>query len=38
MLPKSSAYVKAYDGQIKWMQVMIEDDELLKKRNIIYVI
>ena len=31
MLPKTSAYVKSYDGQTKWMYVLIEDDELLGK-------
>ena len=30
MLPKTSAYVKSYDGQTKWMYFLIEDDELLK--------
>ena len=31
MLPKTSAYVKSYDGQTKWMQFLIEDDDLLEK-------
>ena len=26
-----SAYLKRYDGQIKWMYFWIEDDDLLKK-------
>ena len=26
-----SAYVKCYDGQIKWMYFLIEDDDLLEK-------
>ena len=30
MLPKTSAYVKSCDGQTKWMNFLIEDDELLK--------
>ena len=30
MLPKTSAYVKSYDGQIKWMYFLIENDDLLK--------
>ena len=30
MLPKTSAYVKSYDGQTKWMYFLIEDDELLE--------
>ena len=28
MLPKTSAYVKSYDGQTKWMYFLIEDDDL----------
>ena len=28
MLPKTSAYVKSYDGQTKWMHFSIEDDNL----------
>ena len=28
MLPKTSAYVKCYDGQTKWMYFLIEDDDL----------
>ena len=31
MLPKTSAYVKSYDGQTKWMYFLIEDDDLLKE-------
>ena len=27
MHPKTSAYVKGYDGQTKWMYFLIEDDE-----------
>ena len=30
MLPKTSTYVKSYDGQTKWMYFLIEDDDLLK--------
>ena len=30
MLPKTSTYVKRYDGQIIWMYFLIEDDGLLK--------
>ena len=33
MLPKTSAYVKEYDGQSKWMYFLIEDDDLLNKHN-----
>ena len=31
MLPTESAYVKGCDGQTKWMYILIEDDDLLKK-------
>ena len=31
MLPKSTAYVKSYDRQTKWMYFLIEDDDLLEK-------
>ena len=33
MLPKTSAYVKRYDGQTKSMYFLIEDDDLLEKYN-----
>ena len=33
MLPKTTAYVKSYDGQTKWMYFLIEDDVLLEKYN-----
>ena len=36
MLPKTSAYVKSYDGQTKWMYFLIEDHELLEKHNTIW--
>ena len=36
MLPKTSAYVKSYDGQTKWMYFLIEDNDLLKKYNAIW--
>ena len=36
MLPKTSTYVKNYDGLTKWMYVLIEDDNLLEKYNIIW--
>ena len=33
MLPKTNAYVKSYDGQIKWIFFPIEnDDSLILKR------
>ena len=36
MLPKTSAYVKSYDGKTKWMYFLIEDDGLLEKYNAIW--
>ena len=36
MLPKTSAYVKSYDGQTKWMCFLIEDNDLLEKYNTIW--
>ena len=36
MLPKTSADVKCYDGQTKWMYFVIEDDDLLEKYNAIW--
>ena len=30
ILPKTSTYLKSYDGQTKWMYFLIEDDDLLK--------
>ena len=36
MLPKTSANVKIYYGQTKWMYFLIEDDELLEKYNTIW--
>ena len=36
MLPKTSAYVKSYDGQTKWMYFLIEDDCLLEKYNTVW--
>ena len=36
MLPKTSAYVKSYDGQSKWMYFLIEDDDFLEKYNTIW--
>ena len=35
MLPKTSAYVKSYDRQSKWMCFLIEDNDLLEKYNTI---
>ena len=36
MLPKTSTYVKNYDGLTKWMYFLIKDDNLLKKYNIVW--
>ena len=36
MLPKTSTYVKCYEGQTKWMYFLIEDDDLLEKYNTIW--
>ena len=36
MLPKRSTYVRRYDGETKWMHLLIEDEELLKKYNDIW--
>ena len=36
MLPKTSVYVKSYDGQTKWMYFLIESDDLLEKYNTIW--
>ena len=27
MLPKTSTYVKSYDGQTKWLYFLIKDDD-----------
>ena len=35
MLPKAKVYVKHYNGQIKRMYFLIENDELLEKYNTI---
>ena len=35
MFPKTSAYIKIYDGQTEWMYFLIEDDDLLDKYNTI---
>ena len=36
ILSKTSPYVKSYDRQTKWMYVLIENGNLLKKYNIIW--
>ena len=36
MLPKTSTYVKTYDGQFKLMYFVIENDDLLEKYNTIW--
>ena len=33
MLPKASAYVKSYDGQTKWMYLLIEEHFLKTKKK-----
>ena len=38
MLPKTSAYVKSYDRQTKWIYFVIEEDDLLEKYNILFEI
>ena len=35
MLPKTSTYVKIYNGQTKWMYLLLEDDDLLEKYDAI---
>ena len=36
MLPKTSAYVKSYNRQTKWMYFLIVRDDLLEKYNTIW--
>ena len=36
MLARTSAYVKSYGGQTKWMYFLIEDEHLLEKYNTIW--
>ena len=36
ILAKTSAYVKIYDEQTKWMYFLIENDDLLEKYNVIW--
>ena len=36
MLPKTSTYVKSYNGQMKLMYFLTEDDDLLGKYNTIW--
>ena len=36
MLSKSSTYVKSYDGQIKSMYFLIENDDLIEKYHTIW--
>ena len=37
MLPRTSAYLKSYDGLNKWMYFLIEDDDYLEKYNTIWI-
>ena len=36
IIPKTSPYVKSYDGQTKWMYFLIKDDDLLEKYKTIW--
>ena len=36
IFPKTSVYVKRYDGETKWMYFGIEDDDLLENYNTIW--
>ena len=36
IIPKTSTYVKSYDGQTKWMYFLIKDDDLLEKYKTIW--
>ena len=36
MVRKTSAYVKSYDRQTKWMYFMVEDNDLLEKYTTIW--
>ena len=36
MLPKTTAYVKSYDVQTKWIYFLIEDDDQLENYNTIW--
>ena len=36
ILPKTSAYVKSYDGETEWMTFLIRDDNLMKKYDDIW--
>ena len=36
MLPRIRAYVKGYDGQTKWINFLIEDDNLLERYKTIW--
>ena len=36
ILPKTSAHIKSYEGQTKWMYFLIEYDNLLEKYNAIW--
>ena len=36
MLPKTSTYIKSYNGQTKWVYFLMKNDDLLEKHNIIW--
>ena len=36
MLPKTSAYIKRYDGKTKWRYFLINNDDLLENYNTVW--
>ena len=36
MVPTASTYIKSYDGQTKWIILLIENDDLFKNDNNIW--
>ena len=36
ILPKTTAYIKLYDGKTKWMYFLINNDDLLEKYNTVW--
>ena len=36
ILPETNVYEKVYDGETKWVYVLVEDDELLEKYDQIW--
>ena len=37
MLPKTSAFVNSYDGQTKWMYLLIENDYTVREKMLYYL-